>query len=126
MRDLTLVWPGGEHQFSLRLGELEAVQDKCDAGPEFILNRIRLGNWKTTDLFEVIRFGLVGGGMKPGEALKITRSAFERNGTAEFKLTAMTILFHALYGTEDDPPGELGPVNQTTPDQQKTENGNSA
>jgi hypothetical protein len=116
MRDLTLVWPGGEHSFALRLGELEAVQDKCDAGPEYILNRIRLGNWKTTDLFEVIRFGLIGGGMKPGEALKITRQAFERHGIAEFKLTAMTVLFTALYGPEDDPPGESAPVSQTTPD----------
>ena len=71
MRAIELVWPGGEHTFDLRIGELQALQDACDAGPEFILNRIMAGQWRYADLFDTIRLGLIGGGMNPQRAQEL-------------------------------------------------------
>ena len=125
MRPIDLVWPGGEHTFDLRIGELQALQDACDAGPEFILNRILAGQWRYADLFDTIRLGLIGGGMERNEAGKLTREAFERNGLASFKITASSILGQALYGVEDDPVGKADPVTPTPADE-KTGDGSSA
>lgn len=125
MRAIDLVWPGGEHTFDLRIGELQALQDACDAGPEFILNRILAGQWRYADLFDTIRLGLIGGGMDRAEAGKLTREAFERNGLVAFKITASSILGQALYGVPDDPVGKAGPVT-ATPADEKTAGGSSA
>lgn len=125
MRPIELVWPGGEHTFDLRIGELQALQDACDAGPEFILNRILAGQWRYADLFDTIRLGLIGGGMERAEASKVARNAFERSPLVSFKLTASSILGQALYGVEDDPVGKDAPVTPT-PEAEKTADGSSA
>lgn len=125
MRGIELVWPGGEHTFDLRIGELQALQDACDAGPEFILNRILAGQWRYADLFDTIRLGLIGGGMERNEAGKLTREAFERHGLVAFKITATSILGQALYSVADDPVGKVEPVTPTPADE-KTGDGSSA
>lgn len=125
MKAIELVWPGGEHTFDLRIGELQALQDACDAGPEFILNRIMAGQWRYADLFDTIRLGLIGGGMERTEANKLTRDAFDRSGLVAFKITASSILGQALYGVADDPVGKADPVTPT-PEGEKTAAGNSA
>lgn len=125
MRAIELVWPGGEHTFDLRLGELQALQDACDAGPEFILNRIMAGQWRHSDLFDTIRLGLIGGGMERSAAMKVTRDAFDRHGLVAFKITASSILGQALYGVPDDPVGKADPV-APTPASEKTADGSSA
>lgn len=107
MDSITLNWAGGEHEFALRIGELRALQQNCDAGPEEVLNRIRLGTWKIDDLIEPIRLGLVGSGAMNGpEAGKFVTGLFDKHPKAEFKLTALAILAASLLGVEDDQPGE--------------------
>ena len=101
-----LQWPGGEHDFALKLGQLRALQDACDAGPEEILNRLRLGRWRVNDLIETIRLGLIGGGMADSEARKLLMPLIEQQPLIEFKLTAIAILAAALLGVADDPVGE--------------------
>ncbi|MBU0642405.1 MAG: gene transfer agent family protein [Alphaproteobacteria bacterium] len=98
-------WIGGEHEFALRLGELRALQDKCDAGPEEVFNRLRLGTWRVDDILETIRLGLIGGGLEKAEARKVINTV-EGNPLVQFKLVAITILADALIGVEDDPVGE--------------------
>ena len=110
-----LNWPGGEHAFRLRLGELQALQEKCDAGPEMVLQRIRLGVWQVNDLFETLRFGLIGGGMDRDAARKLVVDAFERTPLMEFKTPAIEVLAAALIGVPDDPAGEPSPAGETTP-----------
>lgn len=119
-----IVWAGGEHPFRLRIAELEAIQQKTERGPEHILNELAAGRWLIMDLFEVIRFGLIGGGMASADALKVTRDTFERTPLAEFKLTCLEVLSTALYGREDDPVGEADPV-EPTPEDEKTADGSS-
>lgn len=121
-----LNWPGGEHAFRLRLGELQALQEKCDAGPEMVLQRIRLGVWQVNDLFETLRFGLIGGGMDRDAARKLVVDTFERTPLMEFKTPAIEVLAAALIGVPDDPAGELSPAGDPTPTNDATAGGSSA
>lgn len=68
---LDLKWADGSHSFKLGIGELEELQEKCDAGPPLILERLSTNKWFTHDVRETIRLGLIGGGATPGEALKL-------------------------------------------------------
>ena len=121
-----LNWPGGEHAFRLRLGELQALQEKCDAGPEMVLQRIRLGVWQVNDLFETLRFGLIGGGMDRDAARKLVVDTFERTPLMEFKTPAIEALAAALIGVPDDPAGEPSPAGDPTPTTDATADGSSA
>lgn len=121
-----LNWPGGEHAFRLRLGELQALQEKCDAGPELVLQRIRLGVWQVNDLFETLRFGLIGGGMDRDAARKLVSDSFDRTPLMEFKTPAIEVLAAALIGVPDDPAGEPSPAGDPTPTTDATAGGSSA
>ena len=121
-----LNWPGGEHAFRLRLGELQALQEKCDAGPEMVLQRIRLGVWQVNDLVETLRLGLIGAGMERDAARKLVVDAFERTPLMEFKTPAIEVLAAALIGVPDDPAGEPSPAGDPTPTTDATAAGSSA
>lgn len=117
MQSTRLAWVGGEHDFALRIGELRALQDATDAGPEELFNRLRLGNWRADDLIQVIRWGLVGGGsMTASNAGPMVTALVDLHPILQFKLTALAVLKHALLGSEDDPVGEAGGVTATAPE----------
>jgi hypothetical protein len=105
MDAIEIVWPGGAHPFRLRLGELRRLQDKTGAGPEELLNRVRLGRWKVDDLIEILRFGLIGGGMGESDAAPLVVKMMELHPLLEFKMPAELVLIYALLQPEDD---ELG------------------
>lgn len=117
MRTGVLQWPGGEHDFALPLGQLRALQDATNSGPEEVFNRLRLGTWRVNDMIDTIRLGLVGAGeMDAAEASKTVIALFDQHPAMDFKLTAIAILAAALIGVEDDPVGEAegqtsGPEN---------------
>lgn len=108
MRSVDITWAGGEHAFCLKIGELRALQDFCDAGPQHILQRLATGHWRVDDVVSTIRLGLEGGGMEKAEARELVRKHVEAGALAEFVMTAQAILMAALYGPEDDTidPGE--------------------
>lgn len=122
---LVLQWMGGEHAFHLSIAGLEIVQQKTECGPEYLLHRINAGQWHVGDLFEVIRNGLIGGGMGEADALKLTRRAFDAHPLIAFKVPAQAILAAALYGPPDDPVGEPSAAASQTPTSE-TDAGNSA
>ncbi|MTH61445.1 gene transfer agent family protein [Paracoccus litorisediminis] len=125
MQPVTIRWPGGEHDFRLGIAELEVIQQKTDCGPEYLLMKISAGRWSHVDLIEVIRNGLIGGGMAAAEALSTVRNAFELHPMIRFKVPATAILSACLYGPPDDPVGEDMPV-EPTPGSETTASGNSA
>lgn len=125
MQPVVIRWPGGEHPFRLGLGELRTIQQKTDCGPEFLRVRIFAGQWLVDDLREVIRNGLIGGGMPHVEALNLVDRAFDSSPAIDFKAPAVEILSAYLFGPADDPVGEGSPV-EPTPVDEKTANGVSA
>lgn len=96
-----IIWVGGEHRFRLGLGELRALQKNCDAGPEQVFNRLRLGNWRLDDIAETLRLGLIGGGeMDAKDAGQFVTGLMEKHAILEFKLTALAVLGSALLPME--------------------------
>lgn len=126
MKPITVRWPGGEHPFRFGISEAEIVQQKTDCGPEHLLNKIRLGQWFVDELYEVLRNGLIGGGMGHVEAQKAVKTAMEKHPLINFKVPAMEVVSSLLYGDPDDPVGEPLPVEMPTPENEKTVSGNSA
>ena len=127
MRPAVLIWPGGEHAFRLALAQCEGLQEATDAGPDFLLAKFQGRLWTPKEAFEVLRWGLIGGGMEPVKALQKVKSAFETApGYADFKPVCLRILLTALYGPADDPAGEGSPAGETTQADPETDAGSSA
>ncbi len=101
-----ITWAGGEHEFDLKIEHLRALQDRCDAGPEWILARLSNKQWHVNDVVDTIRLGLEGGGMEKGEARKVVQRYVEDRPLTLSVLTAQAVLLLALYGDPDDQPGE--------------------
>ncbi|WP_454287081.1 gene transfer agent family protein [Rhizobium arsenicireducens] len=106
MRAVDITWAGGEHAFLLTIDLLRALQGKCDAGPQFILERLSTRRWLIEDVIETIRLGLEGGGTSKEVARKLVQKHVEDRPLTEFVMTAQAILLATLFGSEDDPPGE--------------------
>ncbi len=117
---VNLNWPGGEHEFSLNLGALRAIQRSCNAGPQEILQRLQLGTWRIDDVIDVLRFGLEGGGVAKDEARTLVETVLDRSGLLALVPIAALVMAAALVGEEDDPVGKGSGVSQ------KPENGGSA
>jgi hypothetical protein len=116
MQPVTITWPGGTHPFRLRLGELRALQTARDAGPEEIFNRLRAGRWQADDLVQVLRWGLVGGGMASDKAAQLVTPLIDLHPLSEFKIPALYVLSASLFGVEDDPVGEDAGAAETPPE----------
>lgn len=106
MRGVDITWAGGEHTFLLTIDLLRALQDKCDAGPQHILERLASGRWLVNDITETIRFGLEGGGLAKDKARELVRLHVEDRPLTESVLIAQGILMASLFGPGDDVPGE--------------------
>lgn len=106
MDPVRISWPGGEHLFALPLGRLRALQTSCNAGPEELFNRLRSGAWRIDDLIEILRHGLIGGGMDDAEAGPMVVRLMEVHAPVEFKMAAYMVLSHGILGPEDDSAGK--------------------
>lgn len=108
---LTVKWIGGEHDFALDIGALRALQDACNAGPQEIVGRLLAGTWRVDDPLQVMRLGLIGGGMAKVEASRLVETMADTHGLLRLVPTAQLVLSSALIGVPDDPVGEPQGVN---------------
>jgi hypothetical protein len=99
-------WADGEHRFRLGIKELRELQEKCDAGPAFILGRLVDGSWRVDDILQTIRLGLIGGGLTPVTALPLVKLYVEQRPLFESIPAAQAILSAALVGAPDEPLGK--------------------
>lgn len=113
--DSTLDFADDTYTFRLAWKQLIELQEKRDAGPIEILSRLQSGLWLVQDISEVIRIGLIGGGMEPKKALKLVRDYVEDRPPMENLATATLILIFALKGSDEDKPKEQTEANQTGP-----------
>jgi hypothetical protein len=111
---IELTWADDDYTFRLGWSELEALQEACDAGPWVILERLHNKQCRSGEIADVIRQGLIGGGLKPPEATKLVqRYVKERvSDLAENLLFAIAILQTALQGAPEEPLGEPGAASQ--------------
>lgn len=108
-----LTWADGDYTFRLGWGELEALQEACNAGPWVILDRLFTKQCLVGDISNVIRQGLIGGGLEPTAATKLVRTYVEKRPPAENLLFATVILQAAIQGASEEPVGEPQAANQT-------------
>lgn len=92
-----LNWQGGEHAFLLRCGELRALQDNCGASPFEVSSRLFARMPKINDVLEILRLGLIGGGMDAKEAARTVATIEEQVGLGPLMLTASAVIFYSLY-----------------------------
>lgn len=103
---VTLKWANGRHTFRLGWGELIMLQEECNAGPFEILMRFSRGNWRVQEISNVIRLGLIGGGLPPAEALTLVEKYVEARPPLENLVFARGILGVAVQGNPDEQPGK--------------------
>jgi hypothetical protein len=99
---IELDWADGTFVFRLAWGELEKLQEACDAGPYVILGRLDDGTWRIGDISNTIRLGLIGGGMKPVDALHKVREYVEKRPPVENLMFAQAILSAGLVGAPEE------------------------
>jgi len=94
----------GHYTFRLAWGELEKLQDSLDCGPLVVLDRLQTRQWKIRDVREIIRLGLIGGGLDAAKALKLVRGYVEDDGSLIANaVLAFRILGASLVGAPDEP-----------------------
>lgn len=105
--EIEIAFGGEDRLFRLNIGRLRALQEKVDAGPMELVNRLAAGAWRVDDLRETILQGLIGGGMTSADATRLMKSDFDDLPLAQFVPVAQAILYTALLGAEDEPAGEV-------------------
>ena len=103
-RDASIVldWADDTYKFRLGWGELEKLQEECDAGPYEILHRLHAQTWRVRDISNVIRFGLIGGGLDPIKALKLVKFYVHQRPPVENLLFAQAILSAGCIGAPEE------------------------
>ncbi|HEV2557963.1 MAG TPA: gene transfer agent family protein [Microvirga sp.] len=110
----SFLWADGEHRFRLAIGQLRELQDKTGTGPQALLSRLMDGTWRVDDPRETIRLGLIGGGMKPPEALVLVSRYVDARPLMESIMPARAILAAALMGDREDTVGKEEPEEAAT------------
>jgi Phage tail tube protein, GTA-gp10 len=108
---ITEQFGGDERDFLMAWGELIELQEARDAGPSWVLQRLVSGQWLMQDISDIIRLGLIGGGMLPSAAKKLTQQFVEQRpqdiaGVDGILILAIKILSAALYGAPDEVVGK--------------------
>lgn len=107
-RDAQLTRPFGDDEYPFRLAikQLIELQEKRDAGPFRIFRNMAAGDWYVEDLQEVIRLGLIGGGMSASQAVPLVKRYVDDQPLTENVELAMAVLGLALFGPEEEEPGK--------------------
>ena len=119
---VSLDFADGTYTFRLAWGELEELQEKCDAGPYVVLERLHNRSWRIKDISETIRLGLVGGGLKPTEALTLIRRYVTDRPPLENLTLSQAVLAAGLVGAPEEKVGELEAASQKESTVSPTEN----
>lgn len=115
---IRLAWSAGEHEFCI--GKIEhqlILEERCDAGIFEIAERLESvalasaekrigGRARVNDIRETIRLGLIGGGEKPDQAMRLVKAHVDGRPMLESVLLAYQILAATLSGVPGDTPGK--------------------
>lgn len=103
----------GDDYYDLKLdfGLLEEFEDKHGVGAFYVLRKFSdqdmmggiTGDFRVKWVYDVIRLGLVGGGMPPREAVKFADRHLREGFLLDYLPVATNALYAALHGPEEDP-----------------------
>lgn len=104
---IELEFADGIYGFRLAIGELEELQEKTGVGPYALLRRLLANDWRVEDVTQTIRLGLIGDGVKPGDALKLVQRYIEqRSDWVTNSMIAQAIISAAMIGAPEEAPGK--------------------
>jgi hypothetical protein len=104
-----------EHPFRLGAGELIELDEALEIGPHALFDRLSDRTWRVQHVKEVIRVGLIGGGMAPQRAAAFVRRYVDelpdwvRNADL-----ARVVVGAAIFGVEVEPLGKSSGETGTT------------
>lgn len=127
-RDASTTQPFADDDYVFRLGwgELEQLQEACDAGPYVVLDRLVSGRWRMGDISNVIRLGLIGGGLEPVKALKLVRAYVQDRPPLENLVLAQLVLGAGVAGAPEEEVGKKSEApDQSDPMNPQTESSGS-
>lgn len=106
-RDAAIERPFGDNDYVFRIawGEILKLQEARDTGPYIILDRLLSGRWFVEDIAEVIRVGLIGGGLDPIKARKMVKEFVEARPPVENLELAQRVLGAGMVGAPDEEVG---------------------
>lgn len=118
---ITLEWADGEYLFALRCGEIEELEadsfnpetGKKGIGIGAIWTRLMSGTWYINDVYNVIRLGLIGGGMEDVAAKRMVeryaknkpvtdKEYLDKPSPSNPLTVAQAILAAAIIGVEEN------------------------
>jgi hypothetical protein len=117
----SVLWAGGEHEFRLTLGGLEALQAATGSSPFAVLNRLQTQMPMVADVIDTLRLGLTGAGMDKAEARTLVTRAVDRVGLSGLILPAFAVLADSLLSPDSDAIGT--PSGEPQGDPPPPENG---
>jgi hypothetical protein len=110
---ISLVWGDGENKFRFGIGQWRELQEKINArrlaiglqpiGPMTLLTSLRANDAWPDDLRDILRIGLVGGGLPIKEAHNKLVTYFDNTPPYAHNIAAFAVLSAALIGVPDDP-----------------------
>ena len=106
----------GKYTFCLGIDEVEELERKRDLSIYTIMRRLRpeVREPRLADISEVIRLGLIGGGMAPIDALALTRRYVDQRPIDENRDVALAIVLAGMARLHTDLP-ERPSGEQTAP-----------
>jgi hypothetical protein len=106
-RDATieLTFAGDVRTFKLAIENVLAIEDACACGITEIAARLSSQTWRTRDVTEAIRIGLVGAGVEGLIAKRLVEEHVVPGRLMEHALIAQAIVMAALVG---DPREQVG------------------
>jgi hypothetical protein len=114
--EVPLKFGDGEYLFSLKLKQIEELQQVCKAGLGTIAKRAFNRDFYVEDIYHTIRLALIGGGLAPVKAKQIVDHyvdgcPIDAEGDPASPVKTMLAIFDATWFgvaelAKDDPPGE--------------------
>lgn len=109
---LSVFWGDGETRFKIAIGEFRELQEKVNGrraamglpgiGPQEFSNALRTNNAWPDDVRDVLRVGMVGGGMTPAAAHRKLVLYFDHRPPVESYQTAFAVFAAAFVGAPGD------------------------
>lgn len=103
-----------DQDFRLGFGEFVELQEKTGVGPFALYKRLMTEDWMIGDISEVLRIGLIGGGMAPKDASKLVKRYVINRPPLENLTLARAVIMVGLYGApEEDPKSKEAPADDS-------------